>query len=79
MTEAITQTLVPAWIILRSKEPEFLQFLGASTAEEAITRAIKKCSDIGGHIQESELASLKREFLKFAQEAMGLPSNINSF
>lgn len=66
----------PVWITLRSVEPEFLQFLGASSAEDAIAKALIRCTDANGNIQESALVTFKRDFLKFAQAAMGLPTNI---
>lgn len=67
----------PVWITLRSADPEFVAFLGASSSTDAIDRAIARCTDAHGLFQESALAGLKREFLRFAGDAMGLPQNLS--
>lgn len=74
-----TTPTVPTWITLRSIEPEFLQFMGVSRAADAITLAVVQCSDEKGRFQESALINMKRDFLKFARNAMGLPSNVANF
>lgn len=79
MTDTATTAVVPNWVTLRSVEPEFLQFMEVSTAKDAIARAVAQCSDEKGHIQESALANMKRDFLNFARTAMGLPTNVGNF
>lgn len=69
----------PAWITLRSKDPEFLSFLKVDSEIQAITVATERCTDSNGNIHAPSLSALKTDFLKFARELMGLSANSSPF
>lgn len=70
-----TATNVPAgsygaWLKARSTEAEFMEFLGATTPDEAIAKALERSNDSAG--QEK----LKLEFTAFFRVKMNLPATV---
>jgi hypothetical protein len=57
------------WISARAKDSLFQAFLGASSEQDAIEKALASSGQIG-------MAAFKRSFLEHARKALGLPDGI---
>lgn len=69
-----TDIVTPTWIAARINEAEFQEFVGATTAEDAIKKATAKCLNGEAEICTSRLATLKECYLSFCRTKWGLPA-----
>lgn len=72
------------WISMRTKEPEFLAFMGASTPDEALAMTMALCSNPkegGGPdtISAEAVDKLKVKYLADQRSKMGLPNGAGVF
>ena len=68
-----TKIVSPTWISARSKECEFQDFIGATSAEEAIKKATARCLKNDVEVCSSLLSTLKEEYVGFCRTKWGLP------
>jgi hypothetical protein len=71
MSDIRTLEISP-WIDARCSNSDFQRFLGVTSAEDAATEALARCTE-GSSVNPVKSAQLKQDFLAWLEKDLGLP------